>query len=399
MKINLKENQTILVVRATDLTTLSGVPSEIMIAPFGEWKGYTSSDGSPIEFEITKELAAKAVEYHKQLKLRFPTRDLVIDYEHQTSLDVQAPAAGWLQSDIFLKEDGLYARVKEWTKKATDYLVNKEYRYLSPTLLFNDVDKETNERIPLRIKNVSLTNEPFLDNIKPITAKDDTAATIIYLTDSISQQTKGDTTMLEQILQLLGLAAGATFDDVKKVIEGWKNSASTVAAKYTAAMTELGLKEDASDADVKAFALKHTSIIAELGVKAESTLEEIKTVIAKAKGSQQVDLKDYIKKTEFDSLQVQLKQIQVKEVLAKHVLRGAVAPHEVDDLTNDVIGNKLELKDLDARLAKRADYSLVPLQEIDTKTVAAKDGVVDALTLEIAAKAGVSAEDVKKFGK
>jgi phage I-like protein len=398
MKFELKNSETILVVRATDLS-LSGVPTEIQIAPFGEWKGYTSADGSPVEFEITKELAAKAVEYHKQLKLRFPSRDLVIDYEHQTEANVQAPAAGWLFSDIYSKDDGLYGKVKEWTKKATEYLQNKEYRYLSPVLLFNDVDKETGKRIPLRVKNISLTNEPFIDSIKPIMAKDNAATTIIYLTDSISQPTKGDTTMLEQILQLLGLAAGATFDDVKKAIDAYKNSASTVAAKYKAAMTALGLKDDATDADVKAFALKHTSIIAELGVKAESTLEEIKTVIAKAKGPQQVDLKDYIKKTEFDSLQVQLKQIQVKEVLAKHVTRGAVAPHEVDDLTADVIGNKIELKDLNDRLTKRADYSLVPLKEIDTKTVAAKDGVVDALTLEVAAKAGVSADDVKKFGK
>lgn len=39
--------------------------------------------------------------------------DIPIDYEHQTLLDVQAPAAGWIK-DLTLKQDGVYALV-EWT--------------------------------------------------------------------------------------------------------------------------------------------------------------------------------------------------------------------------------------------------------------------------------------------
>jgi phage I-like protein len=401
MKIKLKDN-TMVVVRATDMQQLSGIPTEIMVAPFGKWKGYTTDDGSLVEFEITKELAAKAVEYHRSLKQRFPSRDLVIDYEHQTGDDSQAPAAGWIESDIYLKDDGLYARVKEWTAKAAEYIRNKEYRYLSPVLVYNSPDKQTGVRVPLRLVNVALTNEPFIDSIKPITAKDNTVPTIIYLTDTISQPTKGDTTMLEQILQLLGLAAGATFEDVKKVIEGWKNSASTVAAKYKAAMTELGMTDETPVADVKAFALKYNTILQELGVKPTDSVDSIKQVIvaAKDKGqSQQFDLKDYVKKSDHDALALQLKTRDAKEIIAKHVARGAVAAYEVDDLLADVTGNKLELKDLGARLEKRADFSIVPLNEIDTKTITAKDPAADPETIRIAAMAGVTADDIKKHGK
>ena len=56
--------------------------------------------------------------------------DLVIDYEHQTLSDVQAPAGGWIK-DLYKGEDAIIAKV-EWTPKAAEYLKNKEYRYLSP---------------------------------------------------------------------------------------------------------------------------------------------------------------------------------------------------------------------------------------------------------------------------
>ena len=49
--------------------------------------------------------------YFKERKL-----DLVIDYEHQTLQDIQAPAGGWIK-DIYKGEDALIAKV-EWTQKS-----------------------------------------------------------------------------------------------------------------------------------------------------------------------------------------------------------------------------------------------------------------------------------------
>ena len=399
MKLNLKDGKQFVIVCATDLSIGSSVPKEIMVAPYGHWKGFRGDDGTPIEFEVTPELADKMVAYHKKLKERFPSRDLVIDYEHQTQEDTQAPAAGWMLSDVFKKEDGVYARVKEWTKKAADYLLNKEYRYGSPVLIFNGFDKETNERVPLRLKNLALTNEPFLDNYKPIVAKDDEASTVIYLTDSTKPH-NGGTTMLEQVLKLLGLDPNATIEAVQAAIDKLKSSATTVAAKYTTAMKELGLKEDASVDDVKVFALKHTTILAELGLKATDTIDQIKTAIVAAKdnGSKQVDLKDYVKRTEHETLVLQLKTRDVNDAVLAAMKSGKIAKASEAGFRELALTDLKKFNDL---MATIPDYSAVPLLEIETKDVKGKpaDAAADPATVEIAAKAGVSSEDIKKYGK
>lgn len=398
MKVALKENQKLVVIRATDLNTITGIPMELQLAPFGEWKGYQGSDGKRIEFEVSRELGEKAVAYHRLLKERAPERDIVIDYEHQTEKDIVAPAAGWLLSGIFLKNDGIYGRVKSWTKRAEDFIRNKEYRYLSPTLLFNDVDKTTGERIPLRIKNISLTNEPFLDTIKPITAKDDATATIIYLTDS-PQSINGGNTMLEMILKMLGLDPNATIDAVKAKLEEWKNAGTTVAAKYTSAMKELGLQETATVDDVKAFALKHTTFLTELGLKATDNVDQIKSVIvaAKDKGTQQVDLKDYVKKSDFQTLELQLKTRDVNDAVTAAVQKGKIAPASLEEFKKIALKDLTQFNDL---MAKVPDYSAIPLQGIEAKSIAKPtDAAPDANTIEVAAKAGVSVEDIKKYGK
>lgn len=96
---------------------LSGVPTEIKILPLGKYipKGDFNVDDE--SFELIR----------KQFKDR--KLDLVIDYEHQTLSDVQAPAGGWIK-DLYKGEDAIIAKV-EWTPKAAEYLKNKEYRYLS----------------------------------------------------------------------------------------------------------------------------------------------------------------------------------------------------------------------------------------------------------------------------
>lgn len=87
--------------------------------------------------------------------------DVVIDYEHQTLANVQAPASGWIK-ELSLKSDGIYARV-EWTKRGKSYVLNKEYRYLSPVV---GVRKEDGKVIKLH--SVALTNAPAINGMTPI---------------------------------------------------------------------------------------------------------------------------------------------------------------------------------------------------------------------------------------
>ena len=87
--------------------------------------------------------------------------DIVIDYEHQTLRDMQAPAGGWIK-ELVLKNDGIFARV-EWTKKAKDYLQNREYRYLSPVVMVRKKDHKASQ-----IHSVALTNTPAINGMIPI---------------------------------------------------------------------------------------------------------------------------------------------------------------------------------------------------------------------------------------
>ena len=93
---------------------LSGVPTEIKILPLGR---VHSQKG---DFNVDDESFELIRKQFKDRKL-----DLVIDYEHQTLSDVQAPAGGWIK-DLYKGEDAIIAKV-EWTPKAAEYLKNKEY--------------------------------------------------------------------------------------------------------------------------------------------------------------------------------------------------------------------------------------------------------------------------------
>lgn len=91
--------------------------------------------------------------------------DMVIDYEHQTLKDTQAPAAGWVKQLIYRGKEGLWAAV-EWTEKARNYLKNREYRYFSPVFMVSAKD-----RIVRQITCVALTNFPKTNNLRPIVTK------------------------------------------------------------------------------------------------------------------------------------------------------------------------------------------------------------------------------------
>ena len=100
---------------------------------------------------------------------RREVNDLVIDWEHQ-SLEVpavEAPAAGW-GNDLEARVDGLWLHVRAWTPRAAAAIRNREYRYLSPVLYPNAVDRTTGQRIGPRLDSVALTNRPQIDGLHPI---------------------------------------------------------------------------------------------------------------------------------------------------------------------------------------------------------------------------------------
>lgn len=116
--------------------------------------GYISSEKG--DFIVDRESFQMMKEYMQHRKV-----DIVIDYEHQTLHDIQAPAGGWIK-ELMLKNDGIFAKV-EWTARAKEYLKNKEYRYLSPVVLVRQKDKKASQ-----LHSVALTNTPAINGMTPI---------------------------------------------------------------------------------------------------------------------------------------------------------------------------------------------------------------------------------------
>ena len=131
------------------------------------------------------------------------SRDLVIDFEHSTLSGNEAPAAGWIDR-LEKNAEGLCAHVKYWTDKAKEYLTKGDYRYFSPTLLFDRGGKS-----PAALHSVALTNHPALHGVDALVAND-------INPPDLSGQTRKDSAMNQELKdalrKLLGESALALHD-------------------------------------------------------------------------------------------------------------------------------------------------------------------------------------------
>ena len=134
---------------------IMGAPSEFQIFPHGQVE--IEGEQSAFLDEEAMDLIINSFDQHGI--------DMVIDYEHQTLKEVQAPAAGWVKRLEARGKQGLWA-VVDWTKKAKNYLANREYRYFSPVFSVRETDRKI-----VDVKNIALTNAPRLNSLKPIIAK------------------------------------------------------------------------------------------------------------------------------------------------------------------------------------------------------------------------------------
>ena len=168
------------------------VPKEIKILPLGL---VHSQKG---DFRVDDESVELIRQQFKDRKL-----DLVIDYEHQTLKDIQAPAGGWIK-DIYKGDDAVIAKV-EWTPRAEEYLKNKEYKYLSPVVMVRKKDRKA-----MAIHSVALTNTPAINGMFPMVNSID-----INNINENEEEIKMD---LKELAVMLGLPETATEDEVKEAI-------------------------------------------------------------------------------------------------------------------------------------------------------------------------------------
>lgn len=294
---------------------LKGIPERIQITPLGILfhKVYG-------RFEVTREDVAQMV-----ANFNLQENDTLIDYEHQTLLNVEAPAAGWIKKLVDEGGDGLWADPVEWLERAKGYIEKKEYKYLSPVITYNNKNPKTGENIGTVLHSCGLTNTPFITGIKPLVSKN-----IL----------KEEVEMIEKIKELLGLSADASDEDVLSKIEallGASKKVEEVAGKFTEILSKLGLKEDAKAEEItaKIDALKESKkeddprlkdITSELELKEDATTEEIKAKLVALKKSNVPD--GFVAKEVLDGLKEKFDKKERNEIVNETIRAGKIGNKE-----------------------------------------------------------------------
>lgn len=171
--------------------------------------------------------------------------DIVCDYEHQTLYGDQAPASGWIKKiPLSLKaENGeLFAKI-EWTDKATTYIKNIEYRYLSPVFAPNTIDQATGANIGWTLHSVALTNKPFLQELDEVRL------------NKLNNQTKEETPMTQEekdaMAALEAENASLKADKEKLNAEVLANKDASAALKVDAAIAAKKIHPDQKEHALK----------------------------------------------------------------------------------------------------------------------------------------------------
>jgi len=334
---------------------MTGAPAEFQVLPEGK-------------IEINGEAPALLDEEGANAVIAaFKARgnDMVIDYEHQTLADVQAPAAGWIKNLIWKGKEGLWAAV-EWTAKAKAYLDNREYRYFSPVMALRKGDRKL-----VQIINVALTNSPQINGLRPIVAK---------LNHELNNRQKKEEINMKKVKELLGLAADAAEEKITEAVEllvgklkTLEEAPAVIACKEV--LEALGAKADAKKDDV-------IQIVA--GLKAQVTDDSQVTGVAKTLSLEVAALKQKIAEME----QQDLVTLALKE--------GKTSPEELEKWGRDLA--KKNPEQFKAIVLSRPIGSVIPVTEI----IVAKDQdgkVADDVQKAVNKMMGVSDEVFKKYNK
>lgn len=256
------------IICAAEQVDVDGVPEKIKLLPLGMVHNQKQ------DFLVDDESCQMIIDNFKNRHL-----DLVIDYEHQTLKDIQAPAGGWIKA-IWKGPDAIMAKV-EWTPKAIEYLKNKEYRYLSPVVMVRKADHKAQA-----LHSAALTNTPAIDGMFAI------VNSAGFPDREIDYSEGGEDAMelLQILAKMLNLPETATEEDIRNAVQALmeknkKQAESEVVANSTI-LTLLGLKADAKTEDVagKIQQLQNGST----GVAAE--LQALKENLAKKEASAAVDM-------------------------------------------------------------------------------------------------------------
>jgi phage I-like protein len=150
-------------------------------------------------------------------------------------------AAGWFS--LAVRQGELWATDVKWTRKASGYLSEKEYRYLSPAFRYDAESKRVT-----RLLNVALTNVPRLTELVPLVAASQTAeptpapekprmdpkqlAALLSLKADASETDIG-VALAAQVAstrELLAFCGTSNVSEALGMVRGWKDKASQAEA-------------------------------------------------------------------------------------------------------------------------------------------------------------------------
>lgn len=339
-----------IIVCSGDMVDVEGVPEEIKILPLGH---VHSQKG---DFEVDDESVQLIRKEFKSRKL-----DLVIDYEHQTLKDVQAPAGGWIE-DIYKGEDAVIAKVR-WTDKAKEYLKNREYRYLSPVVIVRKKDRKA-----AAIHSVALTNTPAIDGMFAL-------VNAIDITNY--EENKEEKQMdLKKLAALLGLPETATEEDVEKALAAAK-------AAMEANKDDDGKKEGGDAGETVPVA--NSVVLSLLGLEADAKTEDVATAI--------MTLKAGTGSEEILALREELRERNAEDMVQMALKEGKITAAQKEWAKAYALSDKKGFKSF----VDKAPV-VVPQGRMELKD-APEDGKAQDFDMEILKNCGISKEDAEKYYK
>lgn len=338
---------------------LSGAPSGIKILPLGR---VHSQKGDFIVDDESFELIRKQF---KDRKL-----DIVIDYEHQTLMDVQAPAGGWIK-ELYKGTDAIIAKV-EWTAKAAEYLKNKEYRYLSPVVMVRKKDQKA-----ISIHSVALTNTPAIDgmfavvNSLDIDVDDD---------ESVERRTIME---LKELAKMLGLPETATEEEIKKALGDAAKAAEKAAEKEPEKKPDGG-DEPAGGSEMVA----NSTILSMLGLKADAKTEDVAASIMALRAG------GINTQAELLGLKQRMLEREAQEAVQAALKTGKITAAQTD------WAKEYALKDMDGfkGFVEKAPV-IVPQGQLDLKDAPEYHGSDGEVSEVILKHLSISADDIKQYSK
>ena len=159
---------------AEDTAPAVGHTTWNQIARFGEYRGHPQG-----AFVFNDETFAEIVaNFAATANGRVP-----VDYEHTSEMLPEnaaqegVPAVAWITALNDRGADGLWAAFEWVDPQAVEYVRTRRYLYVSPAVQFTAIDRASGAEIGARLTSVALTNHPFLDGMRPLTASETAPAT------------------------------------------------------------------------------------------------------------------------------------------------------------------------------------------------------------------------------